>query len=421
MTESQTRIELAVTGENGEYPLFKGIIEKIEVKAVRDIYYMTVEAVSNTYCIDQKIKNRSFQNGNMSYYDLIRQVTEAFPGADFQDNITRGEKTGKYIMQYRETDWAFLKRMASRFNTGLIPDHSSDKPKFHFGLPKASAPVTMDSIHYSVYKNLNEFRNSSENYISSVSEGDFIYYVVESDEIIEVGSEVNFNNKNLLVCQIRTYRDGGVIKHRYTLAPRNGLSQNNIYNMGIVGVSLLGRVIDVIQDKVRVHLEIDQTQDRDEAYWFPYATVYTAEGNSGWYCMPELDDYVLIYFPGYKEEEGIALMSSRQNSEEGGNNKTGNPDVRYFRTKSGKELMFSPEEILITGKDNEVFLRIHETKGIELYSKYPINIISEEDITMESQKKIMLSAADEINVNCNSSFIQMNGVIDIKGKKVKTN
>jgi hypothetical protein len=71
-----------------------------------------------------------------------------------------------------------------------------------------------------------------------------------------------------------------------------------------------------------------------------------------------------------------------------------------------KELMFSPEEIVLTGKDYEVFLRINEKSGIEIYSVQPVKITSKEGIEMDCQKKIILAAQDEINIGCKKARYQ---------------
>jgi hypothetical protein len=36
-----------------------------------------------------------------------------------------------------------------------------------------------------------------------------------------------------------------------------------------------------------------------------------AEGNSGWYCMPEINDTVFIYFPTKEEHMGVGMNSIR--------------------------------------------------------------------------------------------------------------
>ena len=86
------------------------------------------------------------------------------------------------------------------------------------------------------------------------------------------------------------------------LSNENSFTQDKLYQEGMIGLSLKGRVLEAVQDTVKVQLEIDVEQTKkEEAYPFPYTTMYTAEGNSGWYCMPEVDDTVMIYFPTREE------------------------------------------------------------------------------------------------------------------------
>jgi hypothetical protein len=422
MTEDQTQIELKITGAaQNTKPLFRGIVLDINIQANNDVYYLTVEAISNTYQFDVRRKSRTFQNIKLTYRDLLKQVLADTSGADFRDSASGGATTGKFILQYNETDWQFCKRMASRFHAGLIPDHSSDKPKFFFGLPEGGRRAGLESSHYSVHRRLHEYRNAAENYISGIGEADYTVYEVESGQIVEVGSEVDFNGQTLYVKEAVTEAKQGLVTNLYSITTAKGLSQNDIYNSQISGVSLPGKVIDRSRDMVRVHLDIDQKQHKEEAVWFSYVTNYSTEGHSGWYCMPEIEDQIRLYFPSRKEEEAVVTSSVRQDLEESATNKVSNPDIKIFRTKSGKELKFSPEEIVITGKDDEVFLRINEKTGIEISSVKPVKIVSQAEINMESQQKIVLTAADEINISCKESGIWMDGETNIKGSKVKTN
>ena len=207
--------------------------------------------------------------------------------------------------------------------------------------------------------------------------------------------------------------------HEYLLTQEKGMSQNLILNENVKGASVEGKVIDIKEDNLRVHLEIDEKQDKEEAYWFPYSTYYTTEGQTGWYCMPELDDYVKLYFPTNKEEEGVIINSIRRKTV-GGDFIT-DPDVKYFRTKFGKELMFNKDEIMITGKDEEVLIRLVAEEGIEIYSNKDIKIKADKGLFIESGKNINISAGSTISVVCKDSQIEMNGETTIKGSKVKTN
>ncbi|WP_418789163.1 phage baseplate assembly protein V [Paenibacillus agilis] len=71
-------------------------------------------------------------------------------------------------------------------------------------------------------------------------------------------------------------------------------------------------MLDVAKDTVKVHLEVDKQQSVVEASWFSYASLYTAEGNSGCYCMPEKGDSVMLYFPDGEEKNATAMSSVRK-------------------------------------------------------------------------------------------------------------
>jgi hypothetical protein len=422
MTEVQTKIEVSQIDEQANRtPLFAGIVLCIEIKAVRDIYYIDVEAVSHTYTLDIKRKSRSFQQKDMPYAALLQEVVSGYPGVDVMDMASNGANLEKFTIQYQETDWQFLKRMASRFHTGLVPASSFDKPKFYFGVPEGGYSGRLEDFHYSIRKELSNFRSSSENDMAGIEENDFIYYEAETDKVLDIGSEVDFKGKTLVVSEAHTAMKNSLLKHRYILCSKKGMSRNAMYHQEITGISLQGKVIAVEKDNVKVHLDIDKEQSIAKAWWFPYSTAYTAEGNSGWYCMPELNDYVRIYFPSRKEEEAIAMGSVRKDSEIKEKNKLGNPDIKYFRTAFGKELMFSPEEIVITGKDGEIFIKLNEKDGIQIFSTKNIHIISQADIAMNAEKRVTLSAKEEINLTCKESRITLNGSTSISGKEVKTN
>lgn len=426
MTKIQTSIEIKHEGDSGTTNLFKGIVTDIEVKAVRDIYYVRIDCISHTFSVDLKIKNRSFQNKDMPYTGLIDEVIKDSSGVDYIDVAAKSKKIEKFIVQYNETDWEFLKRMASHFNAPLVADACSDKPKFWFGVPQGSGKGNLEQFNYSVSKKIGDFRYSSENFIEGIDEKDFTYFDVETDMLLNIGDSISYQNKNLYVAQATTVLKDGVVTNNYLLTPEKGMSQNLILNKNVQGASVEGKVIEIKEDNLRLHLEIDEEQKKEEAFWFPYSTPYTTEGQTGWYCMPELDDRVKLYFPTDKEEEGVVINSIRRRIVEG--DYITDPDVKYFRTKFGKELMFSENEIMITGKDDEVLIRLIGKKGedgeegIVIYSAKDILIKSDKDLMIDSKSNVLISAKSSISMKIND-----NNKIHIDSKtttitgKVKTN
>ncbi len=61
--------------------------------------------------------------------------------------------------------------------------------------------------------------------------------------------------------------NGWNIKNTYTMKRKEGLKGLEIHNYELVGASVIGQVIEISRDKVKVQLEMDE-QGR-VAYWFP--------------------------------------------------------------------------------------------------------------------------------------------------------
>ncbi|MFL1676351.1 hypothetical protein ABEV00_00515 [Paenibacillus thiaminolyticus] len=422
MTDADTIVEISqIDDEGASKPLFSGIVLYIGIKVVRDIYYLEVEAVSHTYKLDVKKKSRSFQNKAMTIPMLLDVIALDYPGLDVVDEATNHARLGRLTVQYEETDWQFLKRIASRYRTSLMPAAVFDKPKFYFGIFQSSSQTRLDDYHYTVRKRMTSYRHFAENDTQQVTENDFIFYEIETNRVLELGNWIGFKGKSLYVCEARTEVKNGLLMHNYVLCSHRGLRQKMIPNSQIAGVSIQGKVIEVVRDTVKVHLNIDKKQSKEEAHRFPYTSMYTAEGHTGWYVMPEIGDPVQIYFPSDREEEGVATGAARENSSVGGTNKLGNPDVKYFRTAAGKEVMLSPEEIVITAKDGEVFIKLNEKDGIEIFSKKGIKLISQDSILMDSGKKVIVSAKNEISMSCKESSIKLDGNATIVGRELKTN
>lgn len=421
-TEAQTVVEVSQIGEDGEATaLFKGIVIRIEVRNVGDTYTLHVEAASVSYILDVQVKDRSFQNIDQSYTDLIYQVLEDYSGAQVNDTATNGAKTGQLIVQYQETDWQFLNRLASRFHAPIIPTSIYLEAKFYFGPSDQTKRDPLENVHYTICKKLGDFRVITGNADPELQETDFIEYDVESPQPFELGDNVTFGDQSLYIREVISRLQGDVVKHSYRLTPKGGLSRKEIPNPRLSGTSLAGQVLAVEKDKVRVKLVIDAAQNVDEAYWFPYTSAYTAEGHSGWYCMPEVDDTVRIFFPDHREENAVALASVRQDSEASATNQVSDPDVKYFRTKSGKVLKFAPGEILVSAKDGSIFIRLNDEDGIEIKSEKGIQLAAKEDLSIAGQKKVSISAQKELSIDCKGSSILLDGQATIKGSKIRSN
>ncbi|ATP42412.1 hypothetical protein CSE16_08995 [Solibacillus sp. R5-41] len=397
-------------------PLFKGHVAELAIRMVRGIYQIELEALSSSFRLDYKPTSRSFQHVQMTYSDMITKVLTDYPGADVIDMTSKATTLKQFVLQYKETEWQFLKRMASHFRTVLVPAVDAETPKLWFGLPEGQVEK-LSATNYTIGKDrsvyLHTLHNDSER---PIIERDTVSYVIESKKILALGDRVLIQNKELVVVKSIARMQKGVLTYEYHLLSEAGIRQGRLNIPSLLGVSIEGKVLEVKKDQVRLHLAIDETQKKDEATWFNLATPYTAEGHSGFYSPPEIGDNVHLAFPTHREETAIARHSIRKGGDT--NPKTADPKTAYWGTPRGKDMKLDPQSVTFTAKEGAVFLQLHQESGIEVHSKHPLTLKANDNITFAG-KTISMSATESLRFTCGSSSLVLDGITDIQGQVVE--
>lgn len=330
-----------------------------------------------------------------------------------------GKAIKKIQLQYYETDWDYMKRMVSHFNEPLIADCKQEGTNLYFGVPSGKNIGKIEQYKYRISKNIAKYMRASQNTNQKIKEKDSITIHIEAEKEYKIGDYGTFDGGKVYVREKIIHMNKGILRYEYELADRNGLTCSKVFNHKMVGVSMKGKVLERVRDHLKLHLEIDESQDKGTAWLFPYATMYASEGNSGWYCMPEENDTVLVYFPNTESGDAVATGSIRTQGSSG--DKIDNPKIKYFRTADGKEVMFSPDEIIITCKDNEILIALNQSDGITISSTENIKIHSDKEVTIEAEEEISINAKEKIDMRCKSSKIIMDGDIEIYGEDVRIN
>ncbi|TVX92045.1 hypothetical protein FPZ44_02630 [Paenibacillus agilis] len=352
----------------------------------------------------------------MRYEDLIHDIIASYSNSDCIDMASNNKTIPKCLVQYEETDWQFIKRLASHFGAVLIPDATMEGPKFFYGIPIGRNGEIYNDI-YDYRKDLNEYRYALANGEDISSIDDFLVYKVESGKVFNMGDNITFRGDLWKVSAVEAHMDGGLLKFRYELSKEPSIRQNFIYNDKIIGASLQGKILDVAKDTVKVHLEVDKQQSAGEASWFSYASLYTAEGNSGFYCMPEKGDSVMLYFPDGEEKNATAMSSVRKGG--GSSPKHADPSVKYWGGPNGKELKMTPSEVSLTAQAGSIFIRMTDDGGIVVKSDKPLTITSKKNMSLDATKKLVISAQEGIEMTCDTSSIILDGQTDIQASVIK--
>ena len=407
-------VTLEAVDENGEStPIFSGIINNIEIEIYGDLRKLNVELVGSTYLLDLIERNRSFQDETMTYEDVLNCVNSNYQEITNRINQNEKSKIENIIVQYKETDWSFIKRMASRFNTCIIPYYKNLGICYFIGVPVGGRTTTVNTTNYSYKKSLKEYMFKSENNVPSINEGDAIYFIYESREIYDLGDNIILDGKNLYVYQVSSVIKGEELVNKYYLKTKNGFNFPSIKNKKIVGASLEGKVLDIKGDQVKVYIEgVDIKNEVSTAKWFPYSTVYSSDDGTGWYCMPEKNDKIRIYFPS--DEESKAYITSSVNL-----TVRDNPDNKSIMNKYKKKIEFTPSSLTITNSKGMV-IKLDDEEGISIISDKNINFQANEGIYVKSvNDSITQEAEKSILINQGATKLHLEDNVFIEGAQMK--
>lgn len=419
----QVQVNYKIGKNAKEKKMFQGIVTDVKVTNQGNLRYLYVTAHSNTIQMDALKNSSSFQDQGMTYQAMINKVIKRTSKASavFDEKASKAIKD--FTLQYRETDWEFIKRMAGRLNLPLVPEITGDSPKFYFGCQFGSKAETLRIKEYSISKNIKEFSVNSQNYINGIQEKDYISYDIVSYDIKKIGDAVKLKGNEFYIIEVVYEMEEGIVFGKYKLARKNHFKSKKYHNLQISGISLNGTVKEIQRDKIKVQLAIDQ--ESNAKYWFPYSTMSASPDGSGWYCMPQKGDLVRVYIPDEEEKNcfGISSVSSYTPQGGGGSDKMSDPNVRYLRTPDNKEIMLTPEGIVINADDGKAVITLDKDGNITINGSKNVTVTAENDITINATNNISMYASENISIKGSGGEITMekSGNTKITGEYVLEN
>lgn len=418
--------------------IFSGIIDSLEVGNAGGVKTARVVLSGSTKLLDCTKHTRTFQNAAMSYGKLVESVNSGSKQVSYIPNCAVSNPIEKLIVQYRETDWEFLKRLASHFNQPILPDYAGEGIRYSFGLGKDSPKKKLDVYGFSSGNAKEEFLMKKENKVPGIMPDDFAFYKVKSREYLELGERTTFMAQTFFVYESVSIFDGEELMHTYTLRREGGFKTVYGHNSGIIGASLDATILATKNDTVKVAVAVDGGQKESEAKWFPYSTVYSSPDGTGWYCMPEKGDKVRLYFPNEFEEDGYIISSINlgNTGEEsapaaggGGGTASGgavsaasaprsDPDKKTISTKDGKMVSLTPTTILMTNGKGMMIV-MDDEEGVKIVSDKTVVISAEESMMIKSDAGMDIQATEYIKLVQGNSSVTLTDELKIKGSRFK--
>ncbi len=393
---------IVIDWEGKEELFFTGVITELNIDNNEGLSKLNVTIKTGTYLMDVDMHTRTYQLPSMPYTTVFSNFTDKYDKGSFIANIEKGATINNLIVQYRETDWEFAKRLASHFNTVIMAEYITQGTRYFIGPNDIEAKNVINTRSYSVKKDIDEYQYKKR-YNLGISELDCLYYVFDSREIYVLGSQINFNNKKLNICRIDTKYERGECIHTYHLKRKNGFKVNKKYNIQSIGLGFYSKIVDVQKDVVKISVDEDENASECGTTWFPYSTVYSTPDGTGWYCMPEIGDNVRLYLPTIDEAEAYVISSTHlevdnsQNSHQSANERS-NPDYKSIMNKQGKEVLFTPNSIFITN---------NKGMSIEILDDIGIKIISDKSVAICAEEEIQIASTTENITVIAETFIDM--------------
>jgi hypothetical protein len=415
-TEGTRTVALSLKkGEKERKPRFSGLLTNCAVHRRGDVHEVEAEAVGHTVLLDTERRTRSFQDAGMLHEALAKAVTEPYGDADLI--LTCEDRPiGDMFIQYNETDWEFLKRVACNLSCGLIPADGHSGARFYIGLDGNGDVTDVGGGRLTIQRDILSFLKDDKNNPDLREPDGALRYTLHTGKWLDVGDPVKADGRILYVYSAKSELENGLLLHSYTLRDANGFLLPKRVNEKLAGVSLFGTVTGISKDRVSVALDIDAQNKYCAGRLFPYSTVYSSPDGSGWYVMPEEGDRVTLYLPHASEAD--AYVRSAVDTASANPKKREVPDNKEIYTKYGKSIRLTPDSVEIYS-GNKLWIRLYEDSGLEIHSSKDIFFNAAGDISITGGSKLSVQGGEIKFAQGSGAFTMGEDTVVMDGQEVK--
>ena len=400
MTKVEQKIEIYLGEVGKEILFFTGETMDISMSySCKKGIIFNLEALSKTLILDKASNFMVFQDQNILYKEIIDSIALKYPNLKiiYEENDFN-VKIKNPIIQYDETDWEFLIRIASHLSLGVSSLENGGVLLGYLKNLNKIKDCDLKRTYFEIGKNnYGEAKYKLKGY-QSYALANIVRVKLNEDQVIEAPII-----KSKLECI------GGEVKGEYELAQKN-YKFHYIPNNKIAGKAIEGKVEKVgVKNEIAVMSinlshglkKIALTLDKGELrslkrvalgeykgrLEFPYTTPYS-KSNTGLFCTPEIGDVVSLYFPC--NEELLAYVTGTINSI--GNGRFSNPDIRnYTLPITGGEPYYDMQlnsGIITQYAKDKIF---NKTSNL-------MEIVSDNILSATSNKQLNISSTEKITV-----------------------
>ncbi|MCM1259105.1 MAG: DUF6531 domain-containing protein, partial [Roseburia sp.] len=366
----------------GREILFAGKIVHAKMRRERGLCLMELRAASYTVDWEEEPVSQSFLDLGLTYLKVMKKVLKNQPGAKIIDCVTNGAKIPDFLLQYEESDWDFLVRLASHFYTFLVPDYKAGYGRVYFGIPDTGKEILLKDKEYKEIKDMDQHYRVGSCFNNLPQES--MKWELTSLRSLDLADKVKFQGIETIVTKVSYKTVDGALVRTYELSRKKGVVCVPKKNPNIFGMSIPATVKERSGNCVRVHFHIDEKYEASSKNrYFTYAVE-----SSFIYCMPEVGSQVHIYFPGDDEGSAVAVHALRASAvpaASGAGSGAGYaqiPDNKSFSNVNGAELMLTPGTASMSPDQSGETCVTLDTEGNANIAGNKIDIHAEKNLIM---------------------------------------
>ena len=458
-----------ISNENGtsnDKIFLNGIIDNIKLFEIKTgSLVVEIICISKSVLLDRIPRYRSFQDPSLTYSAIAEEINKNY-GANGEKIISVGEdmkEVPRMTIQYNETDWEYLKRLASYTGQPIIPYYD----KVLVGFLKNQA-TQIPNTTYSQYGKSKKNKRTM--------------YKITGTEVYAVSTPIKLKTRNrasgedvendYFVIESKIYNEGNTLKCEYTLGKQTDYFVDPIPHEKIRGAVIEARTVHIartneskskhgrndgssdnlegrtigekpinkyiektensqnenVKERVKASdiavmtlnlteglLKLGENgQSFEDKYagksYFPYVTPYS-QTNTGFTPAPEANDKVALYFPNGNETHAIVLGAVNND----GNGRFTDVANRNYHVGDSDFNMILAKDKLSTIAESSIS---HTSKNIsenaDTIFESAKNIVNISDEYLEIiEKEKMIIASDISQVAQNKTNIISNGDTEI--------
>lgn len=284
-----------VNEEKKEIPIFKGRIERrYEIEGDGSVYW-NLFAVSLTMDLDREKHIRTFQGEGQNYLQIIGSVLDGYENTTVVLSKEMRETSDGLAVQYMETDWQFLIRLAAKKNQILVADSVHNNICFHFGRIKRKGRKCFNSDQYRI-KCYDDYEK-----------GETVEYLIKSRKCLHLCDCVMIEDSAYYIYSMSMNFSGSKVEFDYVLRTRSGFLVPAKEHLSLAGLMIMGNVKNTGENAVQIELLSEKDETYGKPIWFPFSSVYTSPEGMGLYVTPRPGDPVRLYLPDGWEEHAYAI------------------------------------------------------------------------------------------------------------------